>query len=82
MPIMVGNRDDLIITTSGHVIAFASGEDVFVPADDEVIQQCIQRGHRVKQESRPAPAPSVTAAPTRPTTAAPATKPKTVEVTA
>lgn len=57
MPIMIGNRDDLVTTTAGHSIAFKAGEESFVPDVNEVVKACEARGHSVKK-SAPAPTPA------------------------
>lgn len=68
MPLMTGNRDDIVRTKAGHSISFKAGEDTFVPDINEVVKDCIERGHSLKQEktpvaSKPAPTPVVDADP-------------------
>lgn len=55
MPVLIGNREDLIIHRSGHVVAFEAGKEVNVPNDKSLIRECVQRGHQLKKEAAPAP---------------------------
>lgn len=50
MPVFIGNRDDVVRTLAGHVIAFKEGEEVFVPEDPYVVRECLDRGHRLKDK--------------------------------
>ena len=56
MPVLIGNREDLIIHRSGHVVAFEPGKEVDVPDDKSLIKECIQHGHQLKKEAAPASA--------------------------
>lgn len=66
MPVMIGNRNDVVRTTSGHTVAFSTGEETFVPENNSVVKACIERGHTLKKEEpakaepKPAPAPAAT----------------------
>lgn len=56
MPIMIGNRDDLVRTTTGHSVGFKTGEERFVPNIPALVKACVERGHVVKKEVKAAPA--------------------------
>lgn len=58
MPIMTGDRDDVVRSTYGHTIGFKKGENVFVPPILE--QACLDRGHRLAMRSAPMEEPQVT----------------------
>jgi hypothetical protein len=55
MPILIGNRDDVVRTTTGHTVSFKAGEETFVPDNNVVVKSCIERGHLFKKESPAAP---------------------------
>ena len=45
MAYVKGNRDDVVRTTTGHVIAFEAGEIKRVPDDVKLLKACAERGH-------------------------------------
>ena len=55
MPLMIGNRDDVVRTTHGHVIWFHEGAEKLVPDIDEVVSQCLSRGHVLAQKVKAKP---------------------------
>jgi hypothetical protein len=60
MPIMLGNRNDVVRTTAGHTVAFSTGEETFVPDNNAVVKACIERGHTLKKEDPTAKEPPKT----------------------
>ena len=67
MPILIGNREDVVASLSGHTVGFKAGEETFVPDIPTLIKACVERGHVVKKDSAPAakaePAPAEPAEP-------------------
>jgi len=56
MPIFIGNRPDVVRTTSGHTVTFTeAGQEVHVPDDVNVQKACVERGHNPKPAPKPAP---------------------------
>jgi hypothetical protein len=49
MPLMTGNRDDVVRTKAGHSVAFKAGQDTFVPDMNDVVKECTARGHTLKK---------------------------------
>lgn len=66
--ILIGNRSEVVHSTSGHSIRFEEGKESYVPDIPALVAQCKDRGHMPKKVERvkPAPAPKVEApAPTK-----------------
>ena len=69
---MIGARDEVVRTKVGHVVAFVKGEEVFVPEDKAVIDQCLKAGHKMAKEAAPARKPEPVAETSPPVKKAPA----------
>ena len=53
MPVLIGQRDDVVRTLAGHVVGFREGKETFVPDNQSVIKACVERGHSIKKEEAP-----------------------------
>lgn len=62
MPKFVGSFDDVVRTTTGHVVRFHKDEETYVPENDVVIKAVKQAGHQPVTAPKPAavekPAPT------------------------
>jgi hypothetical protein len=58
MPVMTGNRDDTVRSTTGHTIKFEEGANKFVP--EILVRECLSRGHRLAAKEAPEAAPKAT----------------------
>jgi len=65
MPILIGNRKDVVKSLSGHVAGFEAGKETFVPNIPAFIKECTNRGHVIKKDEPAKPAPAPAPAPTK-----------------
>lgn len=59
--IFIGNRSEVVNSTSGHSVRFEAGKETFVPNVPTLMQQCKDHGHQPKKEApapKPVPAPA------------------------
>lgn len=47
MPKMIGNRDDWVPTLQSYMVQFKEGKETYVPENEAVIKECLQRGHKL-----------------------------------
>lgn len=55
MTVMIGNRDDIVRTTTGHTIVFKKGKPTRLPNNPDVAKACADRGHAIEVKAKPAP---------------------------